>query len=179
MKKKKKKKPLPLICLATKTLSVCEPSILIVVVVARAGLFTVRQIREWATYVFIYLFIFTLRYVIAPFSYLSRPLISAALAPALCQRLSSGFCLFNVMLVSKEAHRGSLVSVWLLFSTELSGDVFIFGFRVFQFWDQIFLSGIHVMTEWQQSELLLNAVQEHFRFVFKLCQLTVVYLKGP
>ncbi len=41
-------------------------------------------IREWATYVFIYLFIFTLRYVIAPFRYLSRPLISAALAPALC-----------------------------------------------------------------------------------------------
>ncbi len=32
-------------------------SILIVVVVARAGLFTVRQIREWATYVFIYLFL--------------------------------------------------------------------------------------------------------------------------
>ncbi len=61
----------------------CETSILIVVVVARAGLFTVRQIREWATYVFIYLFIFTLRYVIAPFRYLSRPLISAALAPAL------------------------------------------------------------------------------------------------
>ncbi len=61
----------------------CEPSILIVVVVARAGLFTVRQIREWATYVFIYLFIFTLRYVIAPFRYLSRPPISAALAPAL------------------------------------------------------------------------------------------------
>lgn len=83
------------------------------------------------------------------------------------------------MLVSKEAHRGSLVSVRLLFSTELSGDVFIFGFRVFQFWDQIFLLGIHVMTEWQQSELLLNAVQEHFRVVFKLCQLTVVYLKGP
>ncbi len=76
-------KPLPLTCLAIKTLSVCEPSILIVVVVARAGLFTVRQIREWATYVFIYLFIFTLRYVIAPFRYLSRPLISAALAPAL------------------------------------------------------------------------------------------------
>ncbi len=37
----KKKKPLPLTCLATKTLSVCEPSILLVVVVARAGLFTV------------------------------------------------------------------------------------------------------------------------------------------
>ncbi len=53
----KKKKKLPLTCLATKTLSVCEPSILIVVVVARAGLFTVRQIREWATYVFIYLFL--------------------------------------------------------------------------------------------------------------------------
>ncbi len=68
----------------------CEPSILIVVVVARAGLFTVRQIREWATYVFIYLFIFTLRYVIAPFRYLSRPLISAALAPALCVRQSHG-----------------------------------------------------------------------------------------
>ncbi len=85
LKKKKKKKTLPLTCLATKTLSVCEPSILIVVVVARAGLFTVRQIREWATYVFIYLFIFTLRYVIAPFRYLSRPLISAALAPALVQ----------------------------------------------------------------------------------------------
>ncbi len=82
-KKKKKKKTLPLTCLATKTISVCEPSILIVVVVARAGLFTVRQILEWATYVFIYLFIFTLRYVIAPFRYLSRPLISAALAPAL------------------------------------------------------------------------------------------------
>ncbi len=81
--KKKKKKPLPLTCLATRTLSVCEPSILIVVVVARAGLFTVRQIREWATYVFIYLFIFTLRYIIAPFRYLSRPPISAALAPAL------------------------------------------------------------------------------------------------
>ncbi len=32
---------------------------------------------------YIYLFIFTLRYVIAPFRYLSRPLISAALAPAL------------------------------------------------------------------------------------------------
>ncbi len=87
LQKKKKKKTLPLTCLATKTLSVCEPSILIVVVVARAGLFTVRQILEWATYVFIYLFIFTLRYVIAPFRYLSRPLISAALAPALrlCQ----------------------------------------------------------------------------------------------
>ncbi len=56
-----KKKPLPLTCLATKTLSVCEPSILIVVVVARAGLFTVRQIREWATYVFIY-FYFALRH---------------------------------------------------------------------------------------------------------------------
>ncbi len=67
------KKTLPLTCLATKTLSVCEPSILIVVVVARVGLFTVRQIREWATYVFIYLLIFTLRYVIAPFRYLSRP----------------------------------------------------------------------------------------------------------
>ncbi len=80
---KKKKKNLPLTCLATKTLYVCEPSILIVVVVARAGLFTVWQMREWATYVFIYLFIFTLRYVIAPFRYLSRPLISAALAPAL------------------------------------------------------------------------------------------------
>ncbi len=39
----------------------CEPSILIVVVVARAGLFTVRQIREWATYVFIY-FYFALRH---------------------------------------------------------------------------------------------------------------------
>ncbi len=85
---KKKKKTLPLTCLATKTLSVCEPNILIVVVVARAGLFTVRQIREWATYVFIYLFIFTLRYVIAPFRYLSRPLISTALAPALQQRIA-------------------------------------------------------------------------------------------
>ncbi len=82
-KKKKKKKKLPLTCLATKTLSVCEPSILIVLVVARAGLFRVRQIREWATYVLYLLFIFTLRYVIAPFRYLSRPLISAALAPAL------------------------------------------------------------------------------------------------
>ncbi len=78
---KKTKKQKKNTCLATKTLSVCEPSI--VVVVARAGLFTVRQIREWATYVFIYLFIFTLRYVIAPFRYLSRPLISAALAQAL------------------------------------------------------------------------------------------------
>ncbi len=39
----------------------CEPNILIVVVVARAGLFTVRQIREWATYVFIY-FYFALRH---------------------------------------------------------------------------------------------------------------------
>ncbi len=54
---KKNKKKLPLTCLATKTLSVCEPSILIVVVVARAGLFRVRQIREWATYV-LYLFIY-------------------------------------------------------------------------------------------------------------------------
>ncbi len=53
-----KKKNIPLTCLTTKTLSVCEPSILIVVVVARAGLFMVRQIREWATYVFIYLFIY-------------------------------------------------------------------------------------------------------------------------
>ncbi len=35
-----------------------------------------------------YLFIFTLRYVIAPFRYLSRPLISAALAPALGAWLS-------------------------------------------------------------------------------------------
>ncbi len=51
----------------------CVNSILIVVVVVRAGLFTVWEIREWATYVFIYLFIFTLRYVIAPFRYLSRP----------------------------------------------------------------------------------------------------------
>ncbi len=67
----------------------CEPSILIVVVVARAGLFTVRQIREWATNVFIYLFNFTLCYVIAPFRYLSRPLISAALAPALLGGLST------------------------------------------------------------------------------------------
>ncbi len=75
------------------TLSVCEPSILIVVVVARVGLFTVRQIREWATYVFIYLLIFTLRYVIAPFRYLSRPLISAALA--LCRNaLLRGSCVF-------------------------------------------------------------------------------------
>ncbi len=65
--KKKNKIKLPLTCLATKTLSVCEPSILIVVVVARAGLFTVRQICEWATYVFIYLFIFTLRYSSPPF----------------------------------------------------------------------------------------------------------------
>ncbi len=54
--KKKKKKKKPSTDLATKTLSVCEPSILIVVVVARAGLFTVRQIREWATYVFIYFY---------------------------------------------------------------------------------------------------------------------------
>ncbi len=74
----------------------CEPSILIVVVVARAGLFTVRQIREWATYVFIYLFIFTLRYVIAPFRYLSRPLISAALAPALALRLGHTVCVTDV-----------------------------------------------------------------------------------
>ncbi len=44
----------------------CERTV-IVVVVARAGLFTVRQIREWATcfYLFIY---FTLRYVIAHLS---------------------------------------------------------------------------------------------------------------
>lgn len=83
------------------------------------------------------------------------------------------------MLGSEEAHRKSFVSVRLLFSTEFSGDVFIFGFRVFQFWDQIFLLGIHAMTEWQQSELLLNAVQAHFRFIFNLCRLTVVYLKGP
>ncbi len=55
-------------------------SILIVVVVARAGLFTVRQKSEWPH---MFLFIFTLRYVIAPFRYLSRPPISAALAPAL------------------------------------------------------------------------------------------------
>ncbi len=34
-----------------------------------------------------FLFIFTLRYVIAPFRYLSRPLISAALAPALPWRV--------------------------------------------------------------------------------------------
>ncbi len=57
--------------------------ILIVVVVARAGLFRVRQIREWATYV-LYLFIyfyFALHH--RPLCYLSRPLISAALAPAL------------------------------------------------------------------------------------------------
>ncbi len=95
-KKNNKKNPLPLTCLATKTLSVCEPSILIVVVVARAGLFTVRQIREWVTYVFIYLFIFTLRYVIAPFRYLSRPLISAALAPALALRLGHTVCVTDV-----------------------------------------------------------------------------------
>ncbi len=38
-----------------------------------------------------FLFIFTLRYVIAPFRYLSRPLISAALAPALVASLSLSF----------------------------------------------------------------------------------------
>ncbi len=81
--KKKKKKNLFHWPVSRPKHYLCEPSILIVVVVARAGLFTVRQIREWATCVFIYLFIFTLRYVIAPFRYLSRPLISAALAPAL------------------------------------------------------------------------------------------------
>lgn len=66
--------------------------------------------------------------------------------------LSSGFCVFSVMLGSEEAHRGSLVSVHLLSLTGLSGDVFVFGFRVecFRHRHKSCLLEIHVMTEQQQ-----------------------------
>ncbi len=79
-----------IICLLTKTLYLwCEPSILIVVVVAQAGLFKVRQIREWATYIY---FFFTLRYVTAPFHYLSHPpRPPLALALALAHSFSGSF----------------------------------------------------------------------------------------
>ncbi len=46
--------------------------------------------NTWMGHICFYLFIFTLRYVIAPFPYLSRPLISAALAPALLLQQMSG-----------------------------------------------------------------------------------------
>lgn len=88
--------------------------------------------------------------------------------PGYCQRLSSGVCVFSVMLgTSKEAHCGSLVSVHLLSLTGLSGDVFIFGFRVecFRHRHKSCPLEIHVMTERQQSELLPNGVQAPFRFV--------------
>ncbi len=48
-----------------------------------AGRFVYGPTNTWMGHICFYLFIFTLRYVIAPFRYLSRPFISAALAPAL------------------------------------------------------------------------------------------------
>ncbi len=61
------KKKLPLTCLATQNTICVWTHILIVVVVARAGLFRVRQYVNGPHMFYIYLFIFTLRYIIAPF----------------------------------------------------------------------------------------------------------------